>query len=251
MNKVGRKIDESFVKYLDKMGVNLNESINHKSLTEAPIGDFGGSRGSKKKQYEVSRDLVQQIKKYMDNSVSKRTIYDVIYQNLVHDIKSNKRYWDDNGVDIKPIIDRYKTIIQLYIDYVGEEDRFAKNLKNILAELDNSDLGPRVSANESYLKEANKYDSEMEKSTRRTMKDYGYDGSDIDNAVKDNKRRRRTGRGARAEIDHISYRDGKHPSRKDIRRYNLSNVDANNNYKLNTGSSLRNESMRARRNRVK
>lgn len=68
MNKVGRKIDESFVKYLNKMGVNLNESL----INEANKYDS-----------EMEKDIRKTMDKYGadDSDIDK----------IIKDLKSKRR----------------------------------------------------------------------------------------------------------------------------------------------------------------
>lgn len=118
-------------------------------------------------------------------------------QKKLNDMMKSGRNWKDMKNDFISLIngldctDKNKKQTIMKINGIKNEGAFYSTVATYLT-------GIKA---ESYLKEANRYDSENEKYIRRVLKDYDADDSTIKHAIAKDKRDRRTNRGARAEVD--------------------------------------------------
>lgn len=77
------------------------------------------------------RDLVIQVKKYIKASVPVNTVYDIIVNNILYDLESNKQYWIGNNINYSRIIKQYEQMLEDFREYVKKDASGKEKIEKI------------------------------------------------------------------------------------------------------------------------
>lgn len=77
------------------------------------------------------RDLVIQVKKYIEASVPVNTVYDIIVNNILYDLESNKQYWIGNNINYSRIIKQYEQMLEDFREYVKKDASGKEKIEKI------------------------------------------------------------------------------------------------------------------------